>query len=393
MTAARPTNAALAAAFFVLAPALLAPRGAQAGDTAALVKVEVLHSFDGEDGAYPEHSLIMGQDGEVHGTATTSFRITREGVFTVVNAFDKRINGNWAKGLVQAADGQYYGAAYIGGNFKHGTAYRMSRGGKVTKLHDFNLASATGGYPRAPFLQARDGAFYSTTTRGDGDTCGSLFRMTPEGAVTSLHTFLAQPDNGCSGFTWALMQASDGHIYGTTEYAGAHEGGTLYRWTPDGTWQLLHSFGETADHGKTPSSGLAQGPDGQLYGVTKGGGHGTGTIYRFDPATGTVTTLHRFPSRLDDPLGPSEPRGELVLASDGHFYGVTLQGGEHQSGTVFRLSISGEVTTLYSFPDQAEGKGFMPFAGLVEGRDGEFFGTTHYGGKFNRGIVYRLKLK
>jgi len=364
---------------------------AEAGADTLAAKFELLHSFDGHDGHYPRHSLIMGKDGLVHGGALTSFKITRAGEFTVVNAFDKRHLGWQAKGLVQAADGLYYGGAYMGGDLKSGTAYRMTPRGKVTLLHTFDITTTEGGNPWAPFLQASDGAFYSTTSDGENGSCGSLFRLTPAGEFTVLHQFTLAPNNACGADTWALMQAKDGHIYGVTERGGASNGGAIYRWTSGGTWELLHSFQETGLPGWHPNSGLVQVADGAIYGTTyEGGENGNGAFYRFDPDTRTVSVVKAFGSELAD---PRHPRGELLLARDGNLYGTTIYGGEHESGAVYRLTTAGELTTVFAFPHQAKKLGYMPFAGLVEGRDGEFFGTTHYGGEFGYGTIYRLVLK
>lgn len=377
-------------AWCVWALALMAPFAVRAED-GALVKYEVLHSFDGHDGQYPLHSLIMGKDGLVHGAALTSFKITRAGEFTVVNAFDKRHLGWRAVGLVQAGDGQYYGAAYMGGDLKSGTAYRMTPKGKVTLLHTFDGFATEGGNPWAPFLLASDGAFYSTTSDSDNGSCGSLFRMTPAGELTVLHQFTLAPDNGCGADTWALMQATDGHIYGVTARGGATNSGAIYRWTSGGVWELLYSFQQAGLPGWQPNSGLVQAADGALYGTTyDGGANGNGTFYRLDPETRTVSVVKAFGSGRTD---PRQPRGELLLARDGNFYGTTVYGGEHESGAVYRVTTAGEMTTIFSFPDQSKKLGYMPFAGLVEGRDGEFFGTTHYSGEFNYGTIFRLTLK
>jgi uncharacterized repeat protein (TIGR03803 family) len=186
------------------------------------------------------------------------------------------------------------------------------------------------------------------------------------------------------------MQANDGSIYGVTEYGGAFDDGTIYRWTPGGQWELLYSFGG-GGQGTHPRSGLVQGDDGALYGITfYGGEHDRGMFYRFDPATLAVSYLTTFGPGSPQ---PTHPKGELLLARDGYFYGTTMYGGEHGSGSVYRLTTGGEMTTVFSFPPKAKKQSVMPMAGLVEGHDGEFFGTTETGGEFNHGTLYRLKLK
>lgn len=292
---------------------------------------------------------------------------------------------------MQAADGQYYGAAYSGGDLKGGTAYRMSPQGKVTLLHTFDTQAPEGSAPAAPFLEASDGAFYGTTTVGANGGCGSLFRLTPEGEFSVLHQFTLASDNACGAGRLALLQAKDGHLYGTTERGGAFNGGTIYRWTSGGTWELLYSFQEAGLPGWSPHSGLVQAVDGALYGTTFDGGESSnGTFYRFDVDTRTVSVIKAFDK---GPTDPRQPMGELLLARDGYFCGTTVYGGDHDLGAVYRVTTTGALTMVFSFPAISKKLGYMPFAGLVEGRDGEFFGTTQNGGQFELGTIYRLKLK
>ncbi|MEK8030345.1 choice-of-anchor tandem repeat GloVer-containing protein [Ideonella sp. DXS29W] len=374
-----------------LALAAALPASAETATNAAPAVYELLHSFDVWDGYNFRHTLVIGDDGRVRGGDGRAFRIDRSGDgFAVLNDFTKRRLGRWPQGQVLASDGKYYGVAAEGGDLGGGTVYRMTPGGKVTLLHAFDPNSTSAGNPHAPLLEAADGAFYGTTNGIVNGPCGSLFRLTRAGEFSVLHPFSHDPGNGCTPDAMKLTQARDGSIYGVTEYGGAFDRGTIYRWTRSGAWELLYSFGAHGQ-GSHPRSGLVQGADGAFYGITIfGGEHDTGMFYRFDPNTLTASFLTSFGAGGPAPV---QPNGELLLARDGLFYGTTMYGGKNESGTVYRVTPAGEMTTIFSFPGRGTQQSVMPMAGLVEGRDGEFFGTTETGGEFNHGTLYRLKLK
>jgi uncharacterized repeat protein (TIGR03803 family) len=233
-------------------------------------------------------------------------------------------------------------------------------------------------------VQGSDGNFYGTTQVGGTNGSGTVFKITPSGALTTLHSF-----DGADGSNPAavLMQASDGNLYGTTEAGGANGNyGTVFKITPAGTLTTLHSFGG-AD-GWEPAAGLVQASDGNFYGTTYiGGANGNyGTVFKITP-TGTLTTLYSFCSQSGCADG-ALPRAGLVQASDGDFYGTTAFGGaNYYEGTVFKITPNGTLTTLHSF-DGADGGD--PNA-LVQASDGNFYGTTVLGGaNGDNGTVFRL---
>ena len=133
-----------------------------------------------------------------------------------------------------------------------------------------------------------------------------------------------------------------------------------------------------ATDGEDPVAGLVQGTDGNFYGTTLyGGANGDGTVFKITP-NGMLTTLHSFGSQVGDGTWPD---GGLVQGTDGNFYGTTLIGGSHPDfGTVFSITPSGTLTILHSFGRQGAGEGLNPYAGLVQGTDGNFYGTTESGG-------------
>jgi uncharacterized repeat protein (TIGR03803 family) len=209
--------------------------------------------------------------------------------------------------------------------------------------------------------------------------------MTADGTFTVLHAFSGVPD-GANPYA-ALIQATDGNFYGTTAFGGTRSCcetvGTVFRMTPDGTVTVLHAFADTPDDAH-PYAALIQASDGNFYGTTAGSGAGqSGTVFRMT-ADGSVTTLHAFSGGPDD-VGP---RGALIQGSDGIFYGTTP--GLMLHGTVFRMAADGTVGTLHTFSGMPDGAD--PQAGLVQARDGSFFGTTVLGGTLNQGAVFRVTL-
>ncbi len=193
--------------------------------------------------------------------------------------------------------------------------------------------------------------------------------------VTNLYSFLGYPNDGHAPYA-GLVQGSDGNFYGTTEAGGASDDGTVFRISPSGIYTNLHSFRGSPNDGADPQAGLFQGSDGNFYGTTyRGGTHSFGTVFRISPS-GSYTNLYSFRGSPND---GASPEAGLVQGSDGNFYGTTYDGGTNEAGTVFRISPSGSYTNLYFFRDSPN-DGANPQAGLVQGSDGNFYGTTEGGG-------------
>ena len=189
----------------------------------------------------------------------------------------------------------------------------------------------------------------------------------------------------------ALIQGRDGNFYGTSGWTN-RVNCTVFKITPDGTLTTLWQFGSLSNNadGNVPyTTGLVQGRDGDFYGTTSFGGtnHYFGTVYKITSG-GTLTPLWQFGSLSNaaDGVGPNG----LIQGSDGNFYGTTYGGGElNNHGTVFRITPGGSLTTLYSFGNSA-GDGIDPYGPLVQGNDGSFYGTTASGGTFNHGTVFQI---
>jgi uncharacterized repeat protein (TIGR03803 family) len=352
----------------------------------------LLHSFTGgaSDGANPSAGLVQGTDGAFYGTTSnggasnlgTAFKMDSIGTVTLLHAFAGATDGANVSGiLVQGSDGAFYGTTSVGGASNLGTVFKMDTSGTVTRLHSFIGTAADGASPSAGLVQGSDGAFYGATYSGGASNLGTVFKMDTSGAVTLLHSFTGTAIDGANPH-YGLALGCDGAFYGTTYKGGASNVGTVFKVDTTGTVTLLHSFGGTAIDGGLPAAGLVQGSDGAFYGTTEGGGpSGGGTAFKID-TSGTVTLLHAFGSN-----DGASPRG-LVQGSDGAFYGTTYVGG-YGSGAVFKMDTSGAVTLLHAFVGTAI-DGAYPYAGLVQGSDGTFYGTTYLGGASSSGTVFKI---
>ena len=376
-----------------------------------------IYFFNGTNGDDPETGLILGADGNFYGTTRhggvlyqgTVFKLTPDGTLSTVYTFTNCNPGGCEPiMLIQGSDGNLYGMAnggiyYSSFSINGGLAYRVSPGGAFNIVHTFTYpgegAPTAGDRP----VQTADGNFYGVTGNGGanynakdqyGNTvaCGTVYRMDTNGNLTTLFSFSG--GNGCNP-TGPLMQGSDGNLYGTTlggiGFAGLtarsiYSGyGTIFRMTTNGDLTTLVYF--NGNNGDTPSdNGLVQGNDGNLYGTTEyGGTNGYGTVFKLT-TNGTLTTLHSFTGGNDGYL----PYCTMIQAADGNFYGTTLYGGTNNLGTVFEITTNGSFTSLISF-DQTHGA-YPARVKLAPDGNGNLYGTTSAGGPYNDGTIFRLAI-
>src|SRR6202050_3835857 len=240
----------------------------------------------------------------------------------------------------------------------------------------FSFDGTDGEYPAAALVQATNGDLYGTTEYGGANANGTVFKITPIGTLTVLYSFCAQ--SGCTDGerpSAGLIQATNGDFHGTTSFGGANcassDGcGTVFKITPSGALKTLYSFCAQSGctDGESPFAGLIQATGGDLYGTTSfGGPDGEGTIFKMNPG-GTLTTLQS---------SSGTPYGGLIQATNGNLYGTTYNSGANGLGTVFEITPSGMLTTIYSF---GATDGDLPVAGLVQATKGDFYGTTSAGG-------------
>jgi uncharacterized repeat protein (TIGR03803 family) len=318
--------------------------------------------------------------------------------------FKTRVNFDYTNGadpqspLVKAINGKLYGTTVEGGTDDGGTVFKFGSG-TLTTLYSFcSQPNCTdGAYPNG-LIQASDGNFYGTTREGGAkDSEGTVFKISPAGTLTTLYSFCPQWPNCPHGDEPnGLIQASDGNFYGTTREGGANGGGTVFQLSPSRTLTTLYSFcsqGLPCTDGDLPYAGLIQATDGNFYGTTRYGGANSydgGTVFKLSPS-GTLTTLYSFCSQSGCADG-EYPVGGLIQATDGNFYGTTSYGGANDGGTVFQLSPAGTLTTLYSFCSEPNCTDGWDPNGPIQASDGNFYGTT-YGGGANSlygGTVFQL---
>jgi uncharacterized repeat protein (TIGR03803 family) len=357
--------------------------------------MQTLYSFGGNP-KNPAAALVQASDGNFYGTTEfggaagengTIFRISSDGELpgelSPLFSFSGTDGSRPLAALVQGTDGNLYGTTAFGGlGGDHGTIYKITLGGAFTPL--FSFRGTNGSRPQAGLVQGTDGSFYGATAAGGQGDNGTLFKITSAGAFTLLYSFPSNRRNGVSPLG-ALIQHTDGGFYGTTALGGANnENGTVFRMTPGGVFTLLASF--TGANGNGPAAGLVRGPDGNFFGTTQFGGlTDNGTVFRVTP-NGVVTSLFSF----SGPNG-NYPVAPLSVGSDGNFYGTTSGdrsfGGSNTYGTAFRITPAGALTTLVVFNF---GNGACPISGVIQGRDGNPYGTTFQGGIGSGGTVFRL---
>jgi uncharacterized repeat protein (TIGR03803 family) len=239
-------------------------------------------------------------------------------------------------GLIEGRDGALYGTTSGGGSTGWGIVFAINRNASNYRiLHFFSGMTGDGG-PIAALIQASDGALYGTTSGGRRASGygGTLFTVdTNGGGYAVLHSFTNSSDGADPES--ALLEASDGALYGATVTGGSYGYGTLFSLNKNGSgYHLLHHFNYPGD-GVTPYCALVEGPDGALYGTTDGGGtDGAGTVFKLNKDGSNYSILHNFSTNGIDGLGPV---AGLFLAANGIFYGTTFAGGQAGMGTVFRI--------------------------------------------------------
>lgn len=295
----------------------------------------------------------------------------------------------------QAQNVYYYGVNAGGGSAQKGYIFRFGQDlNDFEIVHDF-LGQAQGGTPWGSLLQASDGWLYGTTQYGGTNDKGILYRFDPlSGAFEALHNFSTATGSDPSG---DLVETADGRIYGVTAVGGENvpgigTGGVIFSYDPqDQVYEMRHSFLSPGEEfqGYRSQKGLTLGNDGKLYGAcTYGGASGHGTLFSFDPENDNFNTLHHF----DDSPNGRNPICRLLLGADGSLYGTTPSGGVGIRGIIFRLIPSSPTpfSVIHNFSTAEARMGMTPQSyQLVETDPGVFFGTTGYGGAHQKGTLYR----
>jgi hypothetical protein len=405
-----------------------------AGDSSA----QVIHRFQGPDGANPYGNLIWDQAGNLYGTTEymgTSFygtvfqlappaNVDDPWTLTTLHSFKNRGDGaRPTDGLLLDKQGNLYGTTSDSDAGGYGEIFELSppaaKGDAWTEtvLHHFR-GGTDGGYPQGGLISDEQGNLYGATET-------SVFEMSPPaqaGGAWSfilLHHFHSESADGWSPQD-GLVRDAAGNLYGSTTWGG-YEGnpdcgeigcGTVFEVSPPaipgGEWteQILHYFGLSSADGLNPESGLALDANGNLYGTTYSGGKGFGGIaYRLAPPSQaggvwTETVIHDFSYTRSDGAAPI---ATMILDPEGNLYGTTMFGGAscyidgafYGCGTAFKLSPEDKSGTVWNesvlyFFQPGPGNARQSAASLLFDNYGNLYGTTVYGGDDEKGTIFRI---
>jgi uncharacterized repeat protein (TIGR03803 family) len=293
-----------------------------------------------------------------------------------------------ATSLIQATDGNLYGTGG-GGLHQRGQVFRMTPDGKLTTIYSFcsQPNCADGADPFSAPVLGSDGNLYGVIAAGGHNDSGAFYRVTLDGQFTKLYTFCSSPGCRDGVFPTGIIQASDGNFYGTTEVGGKFNDGTIFQISPTGQFKLLYTFCSQlhCTDGEHPNFPPIQGIDGNFYGATYGGGsHEGGGVYELTPS-GIFTVLHSFSHGYgENGTGPET----IVQDANGNIFGTTVfGGGKHDYGTVFEITSSHQFSVLYKF---LRTDAVNPNMGLILASDGNLYGMTQGGGANQQGAIFQI---
>jgi uncharacterized repeat protein (TIGR03803 family) len=355
--------------------------------------------FDFNDtinGSIPEGGLIQGKDGKLYGM-TEKGGLNNWGVIFQYDPttltykkkfdFDDMVTGSGPQGnLLLTIDGKMYGMTNTGGVHDYGTVFQFDPATSAfTKKFDFD-GSVNGGNPLGTLIQAKNGKFYGLTSAGGKDDAGVIFEYDPSTSTyTKKFEFNALTDGG---FPYgSLMEASDGNLYGLTSSGGTNNFGVLFQYIPGSSaLTVKFNFDETAS-GSLPQSSLIQASNGKLYGTTEyGSTYGEGVLFEYDIATSTFTKKFEFNDA--EKVTGKYPIGTLAEGTDGMLYGMSYIGGSANVGVLFKYN---PATAAYNkeFDFHGSANGNAPVSALTLASDKMLYGVTQLGGINNVGALYQ----
>jgi uncharacterized repeat protein (TIGR03803 family) len=348
----------------------------------------VLHTFGGgsRDGSNP-YAGLTDMNGTLYGTTRrggthhrgTVFEIAASGAETVLHSFGGLGDGEDPFAGLVNVNGTLYGATLRGGAYDYGTVFSITPSGAEVVFHSFKGSPHDGAYPAGKLLDVK-GTLYGTTKWGGRGHCGAgyhhrtifgcgaVFKITPFGKETLLHSF-----DGTHGWTpiGDLINVN-GILYGTTAFGVQGVGcGIVFKISTSGKESTVYNFPPGKEYGDDPEGDLLN-INGTLYGTTEHGGtDNKGTVYAVT-TSGAQTVLHNFTGSPDG----SYPYAGLINVS-GTLYGTTTTGGASDYGTVFAITTAGGESVIHSF--RRDSGGGHPYAGLLDIK-GTLYGTTFFGG-------------
>lgn len=343
-------------------------------------------------GSNPSGGLLLNTDGALYGTAEfggtngfgTAFKITTAvtPVYTVLRHFADLTGSQPAGALARDAAGVLYGTTVNGGTNGLGTVYKLTTAGVHTLLASFTgeIGATSGSAMRGGLVAGTDGLFYGVTSSGGPGNLGAAFKITTTGTFTPLANLSLNPGWTPSG---APVASGTGNLLFPVAAGGASGGGNLMSVATSGTISVVAALGGalgSTQDGALLSSGA------NFYGVTaKGGASSRGTMFRYTPGTGTALVVAYSTS------AGSLAEGPLVSGADGLYYGIGREGGASSRGAIYKVTATGTRTRIISLTGTAGvAPGGKPRGPLVLAADGNFYGLTEEGGAANTGVIYRL---
>src|SRR6185437_9401206 len=364
-----------------------------------------IYNFQGgSDGGNPYAGVTRDAAGNLYGTTYSDgnfncpnggcgvvYKIDPQGNEIPLYSFTGTPDGaNPVAGVVADTKGNLYGTTKFGGAKGYGTVYEVSPSGAEKILVSFT-GGADGGIPNGGLVMDKGGNLYGTTFDGGSAGFGTVFKLSASGAFTTLYSF---PDMAHGMYPNAALLLDDsGDLYGTTQYGGVSDRGTVFKLDSAGRESVLYSF--SGADGAYPEAPLVIDGSGNLYGTTTGGGNSDlGTAFRLTPG-GIETVLHSFTGSPDGEY----PISGVVLDSAGNLYGTTYQGGRSggagfgssNAGVVYKIDAAGNESLLYTFQGMYDGQ--WPIGGLTLSPDGKsLYGAAEMGGSFCCGDVFQITL-
>jgi uncharacterized repeat protein (TIGR03803 family) len=361
----------------------------------------VLHNFGAtaEDGKDLQAGILVGSDGKLYGGtrlggtfgAGTLYKMDSDGSnYSVFYNFSGSSDGQQARGTLIEVANRLYGTTSNAGDGGAGTVFAVNKDGSdFAVLHTFGGGPVDGANSWSGLMHGADGALYGTTIAGGSSGKGIIFKINTDGSGYEVIRHFGGANDGQE--PWAgVLEGADGKLYGAANTGGLHMNGVVFRLNKDGSnYEILHHFDGGIGEGYRPQGTLVRSADGAVYGTTREGGiDNSGIVYKLQPDGSAFTTLHDFSGCGGDGMRSSSA---LLAASDGYFYGTTLQGGASEYGVIFKMRPDGSnYQLLHSFRANPE-DGINPYEGLSEGPDGMLYGSTRFGGgPDDAGTIFKI---
>lgn len=371
-----------------------------ADPTSAQTNFTVVKSFNGApEASVPYDSIVADSNNVFYGTTIGGgisnhgaiFSLSADGtVYKLLKSFLVTNGSSLYAGLLLSTNGSLYGTTFSGGTSNFGTVFAIHRDGTgFTLLHSFT-GTSDGQNPEAALIEGSDGALYGTTYFATSAVRGTIFKINKDGTGYSIiHIFTGTSAGGDGQQPVAkLLKGSDGALYGTTSVGGANIRGAIFKIAENGNnYSIVYSFGAVSNDGAGPRAGLIE-VSNQLYGTTYMGGlYTSGTIFRINKDGTGEQILHNFPSATGD---AERPNGILFQGADGALYGGTDYGGVSDNGAIYKINTDGSGYQLVHNFTLTNGDGQVPKCALLQLPNGALYGTTEYGGTIGAGCVFAL---